>query len=175
MDDRTSELRLLDELPGRLAIFALKNVTIIVWGGVADLQSVDCLARVGKERIRECPSGLSDVHVIGRQLGLPDAATRARLLEESRKATAHLAAVAAVIGGNGFWASAIRGLVTGMHVMLAGPFELRLFGENDDLADWLTRVHGQKTGTHIAVEQLRSALREAVARAQQHPTELRAS
>jgi hypothetical protein len=161
LNDHPSELRLLDELPGRVAIFALKNITIVVWGEVADLESVDRLARVGQERIRAYPRGLSDVHVIGRQLGLPDSLTRTRLLEESRQATSHLAAVAVVVGGSGFWASAIRGLVTGMHVLLAGKFELRLFAESEDLPDWLTRVHAQKTGIGVTPDELRDALREA--------------
>lgn len=157
-------------MPGRIAIFGLRNITLVVWGEVADLESVDHLARVGKERIRDYPCGLSDVHVIGRQLGLPDADTRARLLEESRHATSHLAAVAVVVGGSGFWASAIRGLVTGMHVLLAGEFELKLFGEDEDMPEWLTRVHTHKTGVDVSADLLRGALREARARASLRPT-----
>lgn len=137
----------------------------MVWGEVADLESVECLARVGQERIRDYPCGVSDVHVIGRQLGLPDAETRARLLAESRQATSHLAAVAVVVGGSGFWASAIRGLVTGMHVLLAGDFELKLFGDGEDMPEWLSRVHTHKTGVDVPADALRTALREARARA----------
>jgi hypothetical protein len=158
MADPTNELQVLDEQPDRFAFFGWNNITIATWSGPPDAQAVTRLARVGERRLREVSTPLTDVHLVLGKITFPDAATREVLIAESRKAAPHLGTVAVVVGGEGFWASAIRGFITGVHVLVPGHFQLRLFGRVDELVDWLPAAHESKTGVSVPKEQLRAVL-----------------
>ena len=153
-------LRVLDEEPGQFAFLGWKNLTIAVWTGLPDAAAIQRLALVGDARIREHGT-LSDVHLVTGHIGLPDAETRATLVSESRRAAGHLAAVGVVLGGSGFWASAIRGFVTGVHVLLNAPFDFKIVGGLEELVEWLPAVHAQRTGVHVLPDDLRQLLRMA--------------
>jgi hypothetical protein len=165
MANARDELRTLDAEPGQFAFFAWKNVTIMVWEVPPNAASVTRLSRMGAERAREHPGALSDVHVINGWPGLPSAEVRAALAEASREAVTHLAAVAVVLGGTGFWASALRGFITGLHVLVRGPFEVRLFGSIEDVAQWLPEVHAKRTDVVVSPAELERVLLEAQTRA----------
>jgi hypothetical protein len=104
---------------------------------------------------------LSDVHLVTRAVGLPNAATRAALIEASRIGTPHLAAVGVWLAGTGFWASAVRSFVTGLNVVLREPYELRMFAELEDLAAWLPPAHESGTGVSINAPRLLGMLQRA--------------
>ena len=156
----TETLRVLDQEPGQFAFLAWKNVTIVVWTGLPDAAAVRRLANVGEARTRE-HSVLSDVHLVTGHIGLPDADTRTALVNESRRATGHLAAVGVVLGGSGFWASAIRGFVTSVHVLLSAPFEFKIVSQLDELAQWLPDVHTRRSGVSVSADELRRVLQSA--------------
>lgn len=160
-----SELRILDEEPGRFSFFAWRNLTIAVWLEPPDADAVLRLARVGEVRIKQSETLLSDVHLVLGRLKFPDATTREHLITESRKAAPHLAAVAVLVGGEGFWASAIRSFITGIHVLVPGSFQLRLFGDLAELVAWLPIVNENRTGVPIPSEQLHTVLTRARAHA----------
>lgn len=157
-DFPTNELRLLDEESDRFAFFAWQYLTIIVWLAPPDAEAITRLARVGAERVRVCGSGLVDVHIVLSRIDFPDAKTRDILVAESRRAAPHLATVAIVVGGEGFWASAIRGFITSVHMLVPGRFQLRLFGGVNDLVEWLPDAHASKTGQPLDASQLRDVL-----------------
>lgn len=156
----TETLRVLDQEPGQFAFLAWKNITIVVWTGLPDAAAVRRLAAVGETRMRE-HSVLSDVHLVTGHIGLPDAETRTALVSESRRATGNLAAVGVVLGGSGFWASAIRGFVTSVHVLLSAPFEFKIVSQVDELVQWLPDVHARRSGVQVSAEELRCVLRSA--------------
>jgi hypothetical protein len=158
MADAAQEPQLLDEQPDRFAFFGWKNITIVTWSSTPDAEAIKRLASVGERRIREHPESLTDVHLVLGKISFPDAATREVLVAESRKAAPHLGTVGVVIGGEGFWASAIRGFVTSVHMLVPGHFQLRLFGRVDELVEWLPAVHESRTGVRVSAAQLRGAL-----------------
>jgi hypothetical protein len=172
----SDELRLLDREPGRFAFFAWKNFTIVVWHELPEVSEVERLVRMGERRVRENPGKLSDVHLIARKIGLPGAAARSALTQASRSGSPHLAAVGVWLAGSGFWASALRSFVTSLSVLLRGPFELRIFGDLDELAAWLPPIHESRTGVAVGQAQLLEVLRRAVARAEdQEPSSVAAA
>jgi hypothetical protein len=65
------------------------------------------------------------------------------------------------LGGSGFWASAIRGFVTSVHVLLSAPFEFKVVGMLDDLVTWLPTVHARRTGVQLLPDELLAVLRAA--------------
>lgn len=162
----TDELRLLDHEPARFAFFGWNNIAVMVWLTLPDASDVARLISMGNRRVAERTTKLSDIHLVPHKLGLPSAETRDALLEASRGGAEHLAAVGVWLAGAGFWASAVRGFVTSLNVLLRGPFELRMFGEQKDLAEWLAPLHTERTGIEITALHLRDLLQQAVYRAE---------
>lgn len=162
-DSLPNQLQLLDEEPDQFAFFGWSNLTIMVWASPPNAHAVTRLARVGEARARAQTHGLTDVHIVLGKIEFPNAATREKLIAESRKAAPHLAIVGVVVGGEGFWASAIRSFITGVHVLVPGSFQLRLFGHVDELVGWLPKAHHDKTGVRLDPTQLRANLERAQA------------
>jgi hypothetical protein len=160
------DLRILDERPDRFAFFAWKNITICVWLALPDASEVARLVKAGEARVAQTEQKLSDVHLIVRKVGLPTAETRSAFLSASRSGSPHLAAVAVMVANGGFWASAVRSFVTGLNVLVKGPFDLAMFAEVGELAAWLSPIHEARTGIAVAREQLSAVLREAQLRAE---------
>jgi len=172
MNEPKDELSLLDEEPGSFQFFAWKNVTIMVWLATPEVAHIERLVRMGDARIASVGGGkLSDIHLVTRGVGLPDADVRSALLTASRTGSPHLAAVGVWLAGSGFWASAVRSLVTGMNVVLREPFELRMFAELEALSEWLPGVHESVTGVPITAPRLLGMLRRAQLQAEQHAHE----
>lgn len=163
------ELRLLDHEPARFAFFAWNNITVMVWLALPDATDVARLIKMGEGRAAEQSAKLSDVHLVPHKVGLPDAEARDALLRASRSGARHLAAVGVWLAGAGFWASAVRGFVTSLNVVLKAPFELRMFGDQKDLAEWLAPLHTERTGIEITVPRLRDVMQAAQHRAEQLP------
>jgi hypothetical protein len=151
---KSGEFLVLDAEPGRFALHGWMNITLAVW--TARLE-VDVLERLASASAAYCvghPQGLSNIHLVQRDIALPDTRTRKRLVEISRSATPHLATVCAVVGGQGFWASRMRSMITGVRMMVPGPFELRLVGSIEEIVAWLPEAHERRTGVHVDREQL---------------------
>jgi hypothetical protein len=162
----SDELRLLDEDPGRFAFFAWRNLTICVWLATPTARDIPRLVAMGNTRAADSTLKLSDLHLVTRSVGLPDADARNTLLEASRGGAPHLAAVGVWMGGSGFWASAVRSFVTGLSVLVRGPFELGVFAEVSALATWLPEIHAARTGVTITASELHQVLLRAQQRAE---------
>jgi hypothetical protein len=148
----------LDSEPERFSFWAWDDVGIFVWYDVPKRDALFRLQRVAEPRIQLYPDGLSDVHVVRGRVGLPDQGTREALVRLSSEAADHLAAVAIVVGGHGFWASTIRSLVTGIRLLVPGRFEMTLCGSTDEVADWLPDAHAKRTGKRMDPAALKRAL-----------------
>ncbi|HEX5659681.1 MAG TPA: hypothetical protein VFX59_20940 [Polyangiales bacterium] len=103
----------------------------------------------------------SYVHIIRDQLALPDADARTGFTQLLRKRHAELGCVAIVVGGTGFWASAMRNAVIGLRLLGPRDFEFRLYGTADELVEWLPAAHQRLTGVSIAPVTLRQLLSTA--------------
>jgi hypothetical protein len=148
----------LDTEPGRFSFWALHNLTIAVWRDQPTRDALLRLQQAAEPRAKQYPAGVSDVHVVVGRIAFPDEHTRQALIRISKLAVPHLAAVAVVVGGTGFWASTMRSLITGIRVLLPGTFEMALFGTTDELVRWLPEVHTKRTGQRVDAAALRHAL-----------------
>jgi hypothetical protein len=162
-DATADELKRLDGVPGVMTLYGLANITIIVWWSGANPAAVQRLHLLTERRRREHPTGLSAVHIVKGDLILPDQTTRDAFVKLMKDSDSAMAAVAVVIGGSGFWASAARSAITGMRVLSRSAFEMRLHGQIAEVLNWLPDKHAKRTGVVIDPERLRRALESASA------------
>jgi hypothetical protein len=155
---RTGQPALLDSDPERFSFWAWNDVGIYAWYDVPTRDALFRLQKVAEPRIEIYPDGLSDVHLVRGRVGLPDHGTREALVRLSSDAANHLAAVAIVLGGEGFWASTIRSLVTGIRLLVPGRFAMTMCGSTEEVAEWLPDAHAKRTGRRMDPMALKRAL-----------------
>lgn len=161
-------LTLLGTDPGLVSFFAFENITIVVWHGKPTPASVDALTRISEKRRKANPHGVSVIHLVQGQWELPDSPTRDAFVRLMKDGDGQLAVVSVVIGGSGFWASAVRSLVTGLRVLARGSFDMGLHGEISEVVSWLPAKHTARTGIAVKADQLERVL--TFAQSYVHPT-----
>jgi hypothetical protein len=136
-----------------------KNVLVAVWQSQGTVLAVDRMlaAIAAMPRIAE---KRSDIYVIAAGASLPEARVRDHFIDVMKASSDALAAVAVVVGGTGFWASAIRSFVTGLHWVAPRSFDFRLHGSIEDVATWLPPVHEHLSGVRLDPHRLRRVLEE---------------
>src|SRR5262245_3791573 len=115
------------ETPGVHRLWRWHNVVIIAWHHKASVEAVEHLAHINEAILARAEySKLSFIHLVRNQIELPDAAVRTAFVETSKRFEGRQACAAVIIGGGGFWASAIRGFVTSVHVLSRQLIQLRV-------------------------------------------------
>lgn len=157
-----SRLTFLNSVPDVYTAYLWQNVAITLWFGPATLESCVILERGCRKQAAEHPEGLSLVNIMipgGRSM--PGAEVRSELTRIMRDHTQHAAAVAVIIPGSGFWASALRSLVVALSMLRPRDMQLQIFGSAPPLVEWLLPLHAARTGVQLDAAELLSALREA--------------
>ncbi len=126
-----SELELVAEYPGVLTIRAWKNIGLCTWSGAAVAPVVATLVEA-TEKLRSPGRRVSFVHLIPDKLALPDAEARSAFIRLMKDYQSDLACIAIVVGGTGFWASAMRNAIIGLRVFAPRSFEFRLHGSVEE-------------------------------------------
>lgn len=144
--------------PGVVSLYGFENITIIVWHGKPTVAAAEELTRVSQRRRAEFPHGISAVHLVQVTFEMPDGPTRDTFVKLLRDGGGKLAVVCVVIRGGGFWASAMRSLLTGLRVLSRGSFDLGLHTDLAAAVDYLLPRHHEKTGVPIGREQLSAVL-----------------
>ena len=144
--------------PGVVSFYGFENITIIVWHAKPTLSSVQHLARVSARRRAEFAHGISVVHLVLGTFEMPDTVTRDAFAKLLREGGGKLAVVCMVVGTGGFWASALRSLVTGLRVVTRGTFELGLHTDAREAVEYLQPRHLTQTGVAIDGELLSEEL-----------------
>jgi hypothetical protein len=139
---------------GRCVMAAYKNVSVFVWGTQATLPLVDRLAAVGEHLRKSYPGGNSTVHVILKDVAPPDGDVRAKLQMLTERYASKLACNAAVIEGGGFWASAMRGLITSFHWLKGRRFKSCTCATLDEVAAWMPGPHLEMTSIELDTTEL---------------------
>lgn len=121
-----------------------QNILITAWATQPTGALVDAFAQRATA-LFERYEKLSAAHVLLDGAAMPSAEARHALQALAERYRGRLACVGTVIAGTGFWASAMRGFVTGMHVIKARPAN-STFVSSHDLAHWLAPQHGIATG-----------------------------
>ncbi|HKU42512.1 MAG TPA: hypothetical protein VJR89_30350 [Polyangiales bacterium] len=156
MTVRTTErpsLELAGEYPGVVSVSVWKNLGICSWTGGAVGPAVDTVASA-MDKLHATAARTSWVHLIQDGLPLPDSAARSGFIRIMKERTTELACVAIVVGGTGFWASAMRNAVIGLRVFAPRSFDFRLHGTHEEVVRWLPEAHREKTGVQISPESL---------------------
>jgi hypothetical protein len=147
------------ERPSEMLMATYKNVNIIVWYAAASGEAVEMLDEATVARVRDCPSGISAIHVASHTAGLPSAEARDGLVRSSKRWSAHLACVAVVIERKGFWASAMRGAVTGIQMLAPRSFVSQVHDSIEQATEWLPPHHSKRTGVQLEAAELLSVVR----------------
>jgi hypothetical protein len=136
-----------------------KNVFVSIWQLQGTILAIDrmlaaiaTMPRIAEKR--------SEIYIIAEGARLPEARVRDHFVEVAKSSSQALAGVAVVVGGTGFWSSAIRSFVTGLHWLAPRSFDFRLHGSVEEVADWLPPVHERLSGVHLDPIRLRRILDE---------------
>jgi hypothetical protein len=143
---RAGEPIVLDTEPGAFIVGAWKNVFIGVWESQATMPAVDRMLRATTILNELHPSGRSTIHVVAHGAGLPTPEVRTHFVNVLKKNAENLACVGVVVGGTGFWTSALRSFVTGLRWLAPRSFDFRMHRTIEDLARWLPPEHAKRTG-----------------------------
>jgi hypothetical protein len=144
--------------PGVVSLYGYENMTIIVWHAKPTVLAVQKLARVSQRRRAEFEHGISVVHLVPKVFEMPDPAARDAFLKVLRDGGGKLAVLCIIVASGGFWASALRSLVTGLRVLSRESFDLGLYTDIREAVDYLLPRHFAKTGVAVSPEPLASVL-----------------
>lgn len=133
------------------------GVMLSVWATQTTLELATELEKLLVTATESSPK-VSSVHVITTRFSLPPADVRAKLGALIKRYGDRLACSATMLAGTGFWASAIRGAVTGIQVLDLRRQRQRVFANLEELTDWVTPKHNEATGGNITSHELQHAL-----------------
>ena len=161
MPQDSIELEFLHAHRDICVVLAYRDVTITVWHGTADDVAVHVMDQVAGTRIARFPNGVSGVHVVTHDAGMPTAGARSALAASARKWSSQTAAVAVVLEQAGFFGSAMRSVVTGIQMLSKAEFPMRTFATTREAAAWLIGPHTQRTGTNLDAAHFDAALQQS--------------
>jgi hypothetical protein len=157
-----ARLTVLGSHPHAMTIGAFKNIVICCWCGQATGPAVNTLRATVDAVLARGTELYTYIHVIRDRVKLPDADARTGLIEVMRVYEARTACVAIVVGGSGFWASAMRNAVIGLRVVAPRSFEYRLHAEPSEVLEWLPQAHRKRSGIDIPTSVLDLLLTDAL-------------
>jgi len=147
-DTRRDPLNIVGSYPGAHQVQLWKNVSICVWVGRATQPAAEELVGITQRTIAALgpKQRFSFVHLVADRIELPDSGARGVLVQIMKDYADHMGCAAVVLGGTGFWASAMRSFVTGVRVLAPRTFDLRVHGQIDELLEWYPAEHERRTG-----------------------------
>lgn len=175
MSANADRLIVADAEPDAFAFCTWKNVTISVWWLQATGPAVERANAVARGVLPTFPDGISSIHIVKEGALLPDAEGRTALMKLIKDFESDVACAAVVVGGSGFWASALRAAITGVWLAAASPMELKMMGTFEEVAAWLPPKHQVRTGVQLDPGELVQMLAQADARELTHPSTLRSA
>lgn len=152
-------LQLLLHEPDRYGVWLWKNVWFNLWLAPAEGYLVDRMGQLTDEHRARFPRGMTAVHWVRPGAGLPTADGREALTRLAGRGD--IPCVGVILSGAGFWASAMRSLVTGIRLMSGGKFSMRINASIEELAEWFPAAHQAYTGIAIDKEDLIHAVAHA--------------
>jgi hypothetical protein len=161
----TPELQLVVAVPGQYAFFRWQDVSIIVWVADATTAGVARLAELSAENERLFPAGVTAVHWVSGGVGLPSAEVRLALREIATRHRKSVHGVGVVLNGDGFWASALRGALTGVLMLGARAMPARFFVDAKSAAQWVEDDRVERKGVPVDAKILSDKIAQAVASA----------
>ena len=138
---------------------ALGSLVITVFDRASNAQNAEAMSRILTQAARANPT-LAVLTVVGPDCTVPDATVRNRLTSQVQSIQKQMLAAVTVIEGSGFRTAAVRGVVTGMTMLLkaSSSYPAKTFATVPEAADFLAGIVsiGAEDITN-AVKQLRAA------------------
>jgi hypothetical protein len=141
-----------------------KNISIGIWATDVTVALVAELDKLVAELVRAYPIGGSAIHLVADSISLPSAPARAALAALTARYAERLVCMATVLAGSGFWASAMRGFLTGLQVLERRPFKSHTFATIGEAAAWVAVPHTHATHVMIDAQELERVLLSLIAR-----------
>jgi len=158
--EQTGHPTVLYEEPG-FVVGAMRDVMFVLWATRATTQTAQKLEQVGRSLIA-AHGKISSIHVAMNAVPLPEAPAREALQGVTLRLGADTIAVAVVLIGHGFWASALRAFVTSLRWGGASlvPFKVHVCDSTLDAAVWLAPQHSAHSSLPASAEELEAGLSE---------------
>lgn len=150
-------VKIIGEFPGVYRVGMLRNVTLTKWlGGPLGYDSAASIGALTHQIIADMHGQRwSSLHLIDSIVKMPDSAGRQELANVIRGTSDSMGGcIAVVIEADGFIASALRGLVTGLRVLAPRSFDVRIEATIADLLTWLPEEHYRRTGVDVGVKDI---------------------
>jgi hypothetical protein len=80
--------------------------------------------------------------------------------------------LAVILGGTGFWVSAMRSVVTGLRAVAPRVLDLRVHGKFEELLEWFPAEHLKRTGVNIDLDAFKRMLESVAATQEQGRVEV---
>ena len=141
-----------------VSLYGYENITVIVWHAKPTVAAAQQLARVSQRRRAEFAHGISAVHLVQATFQMPDGPTRDEFVKLLRDGGGKLAVLCVIVGEGGFWASALRSLITGLRVLSRDSFDMAVHTDIAEAVEYLQPRHLAKTGVDVSAEQLTGVL-----------------
>lgn len=161
--------------PAVCAVAIWHNFVITMWVAAGTQSAVARVARVTAQTCEQHPEKVSHIHLLKTGIGLPSSDARAGLVQIMKDHGTRIGVCAVMVGGAGFWASAMRSTITAMRMLAPREFELRLHGTVEEILAWVPDAHRQCTGVDIPASALERVLKNADNRVSSGLEGLRAS
>jgi hypothetical protein len=144
------------------ASYYWKNVLISFWTGASTPSGLAVHEQGLKPLYARYPQGLSSISFVVRgSYAMPNPEVRNELARLVREYAPLTAAAAIVVDGQGFLASAVRGVVTALTLVSPGATKLNVFNSAREVADWLPPIHLARTGIKVQPDELFALLESA--------------
>lgn len=145
--------------PGHYTIAQWEEIGIVHWLARGDSAAMERVHATLEPMVQAHPKGVSFIHIIHDGAGLPDADARKVLTRMMDAFAAATVCVGVVLLGNGFWASAMQSVLTGLR-LLAPPrrWQMRFETTNEEMACWVVSAHEARTGRKIDPDLLTGVL-----------------
>jgi len=153
----------LEFAPDVVSLYWYENVGIMAWHQAPSAAVIEALHAGAADRRARYPSGMSFIHFGRVQISLLDSETRQAFVRILRELQHYVAATALITRANGFWASTLRGVATGIVVLSRSAAEIRFHERPEELLDWLPARHERVTGVKLDPEQFLRVLQRAAA------------
>jgi hypothetical protein len=152
---------LLDSETGHFSFYLWQGAIISIWLNQGTGDAVRRLAVVAESVLKVHAEGYSAIHIVKKDTPMPSSDGRAEFATIMERHAAKIACVATVFEGGGFWASAMRGMNTGLQVLAPRPFAMRVFDSIQEISDWVPGEHWKRTRTRMHSAPLLSAITTA--------------
>jgi hypothetical protein len=147
-------------------IGTIDDIVLVVWAKQPRLEQALSLRRVMDGLALKFERG-SSVHVLYNRPELPEKRVRDEMARITHDLADRTIASALVLNGEGFWASAMRGLATSLHFLGSKRtrFKFRVCATAAQAAEWLAPVHSEQSRWRADSAEIEGALRDLCDRA----------